>query len=108
MNQLEHIRSIPTFSETEVDKYFEKEVHSLKWPKESWTLLFQSTLVGKAREAYSALSIEESCQYDLVKTVVLKGYELVPKAFRQSSLAVSSEKVKCVEFARDKETVFNR
>ena len=59
-----HIRFVPIFSESEVDKYFlhfEKVAQSLKWPKESWTLLLQSSLVGKAREIYSALSIEESC-----------------------------------------------
>ena len=53
-----HIRFIPTFSETKLDKYFlhfVKVACSLKWPEESWTLLLQSTLVGKARMAYSAL-----------------------------------------------------
>ena len=60
-----HIKFMPTFSKTEVDKYFlhfEKVTCSLKWTRDSWTLLLQSTLVGKAREAYSALFIEESCQ----------------------------------------------
>ena len=104
-----HIRFVPTFSETEVDKYFlhfEKVACSLKWPKESWTLLLQSTLVGKAREAYSALLIEESCQYDLVKAAVLKAYELVPEQKFRSS--IKREGQTYVEFARDKETLFNR
>ena len=37
-----NIRSVPKFEEKEVDKYFlhfEKIAESLKWPKESWTLL---------------------------------------------------------------------
>ena len=71
-NVNKHIRFIPTFSEIEVDKYFlhfEKVACSLKWPKESWTLLLLSTLVGKAREAYS-VSVEESCQYEVVKASV--------------------------------------
>ena len=54
---------------------------SLKWPRDSWTLLLQSTLVGKAREAYSALFIEENCQYEVVKAAILKAYELVPEAY---------------------------
>ena len=58
--------------------------------------------MGKAREAYSAFSIEESCQYELVKAAVLKAYELVPKAYRKR------EGQTYVEFARDKETLFNR
>ena len=77
-----HIKFVPTFSETKVDKYFlhfEKVAKSLKWPKESWTLLLQSSLVGKAREIYSALSIEESCQYDVVKAAVLKGLRVGPR-----------------------------
>ena len=56
---------------------------SLKWLRDSWTLLLQSTLVGKAREAYSALSTEERCQYEVVKAAVLKAYELVPEAYMQ-------------------------
>ena len=77
-----HIRFVLIFSESEVDKYFmhfEKLAQILKWHEESWTLLLQSSLVGKAREIYSALSIEESCQYEVVKATVL---ELVPEAYR--------------------------
>ena len=44
-------------------------------------MLLQSSLVGKAREIYSAL--KESFQYDVVKATVLKVYELVPEAYRQ-------------------------
>ena len=72
-----HIRFVPTFSEMEVNKYFlhfEKVACSLKWLRDWWTLLLQRTLVGKAREAYSVLSIEESCQYEAVKAAVLKAY----------------------------------
>ena len=59
-----NIRLVPKFEEKEVDKYFlhfEKIAESLKWPKESWTLLLQSVFIGKAREIYSSLSIEQ-CQ----------------------------------------------
>ena len=56
-----HIRFVPPFQDSEVDKYFlhfEKVASSLEWPKEVWTLLLQSTLIGKAREVYSALSVD--------------------------------------------------
>ena len=52
-----NIRLVPKFEEKEVDKYFlhfEKIAESLKWPKESWTLLLQSVFVGKARERTSS------------------------------------------------------
>ena len=55
-----NIRLVPKFEEKEVDKYFlhfEKIAESLKWPKESWTLLLQSVFVKKAREIYSSLSL---------------------------------------------------
>ena len=107
-----HIRFVPTFSETEVDKYFlhfKKVVCSLKWPRYSWTLLLQSTLVEEAREDYSALSIEESCQYEVVKAAVLKAYELVPEAYRKKFCSTTKQENQTyVEFAREKETLFNR
>ena len=46
-----HIRLVPPFQEKEVDKYFlhfEKVAENLKWPKEHWTLLLQSVIIGKA------------------------------------------------------------
>ena len=47
-----NIRLVPKFEEKEVDKYFlhfEKIANSLKWPKESWTLLLQSVFIGKSQ-----------------------------------------------------------
>ena len=53
-----HIRLVPPFQEKEVDKYFlhfERVAENLNWPKEDWTLLLQSVLIGKAREIYTQL-----------------------------------------------------
>ena len=47
-----HIQLVPPFQEKEVDKYFlhfEKVAENLKWPREHWTLLLQSVVIGKAR-----------------------------------------------------------
>ena len=82
-----HIRFVPPFQEKEVDKYFlhfEKVATSLVWPKDVWMVLLQSVLIGKAREVYSAMSVEQSEQYDNVKQAILKAYELVPEAYRQN------------------------
>ena len=79
-------RLVPPFQEKEVDKYFlhfEKVAENLKWPKEHWTLLLQSVVIGKAREIYTQLSLEQSSDYDKVKELILKAYELVPEAYRQ-------------------------
>ena len=81
-----HIRLVPPFQEKEVDKYFlhfEKVAENLNWPKEHLTLLLQSVLIGKAREIYTQLGVEQSHHYETVKELILKGYELVPEAYRQ-------------------------
>ena len=78
-----HIRLVPPFQEKEVDKYFlhfEKVTENLKWPKEHWTLHLQSVEIGKAREIYTQLTIEQSSNYDTVKELTFKAYELVPEA----------------------------
>ena len=81
-----HIRHVPPFQEKEVDKYFlhfEKVAENLNWIKEHWTLLLQSVLIGKAREIYIQLGVEQSHHYETVKELILKSYELVPEAYRQ-------------------------
>ena len=70
-----NIRLVPPFQEKEVDKYFahfEKVADSLNWPKESWVLLLQSVLVGKAQEISGSLSVEQSSNYEHVKEAILK------------------------------------
>ena len=108
----QHIKFVPPFQQADVDKYFlhfEKVAGNLKWPKEYWVMLLQSVLVGKAREIYIQLGVEQAANYDTVKELILKGYELVPEAYRQKFR--SCEKLSCqtyVEFARSKEQLFDR
>ena len=62
-----------------------------------------------AREVYSALSVEESSQYPLVKNAILKAYELVPEAYRQKFQNAEKQANQThVEFAQQKETLFDR
>ena len=78
---------MPPFQEKEADKYFihfKKIATSLEWPQDAWMLLLQSVLIGKAREVYSGMSIEQGSQYNHVKTAILKAYKLVPEAYRQN------------------------
>ena len=107
-----HIRLVPPFQEKEVDKYFlnfEKVAENLNWPKEHWTLLLQSVLNGKAREIYIQLSVEQSQHYETVKELILKGYELVPEAYRQNFRNCKKDSNQThVEFARNKEQLFDR
>ena len=107
-----YIKFVPPFQQTDVDKYFlhfEKVAGNLKWPKEYWVMLLQSVLVGKAREIYTQLSVEQAASYDTVKELILKGYELVPEACREKFR--SCEKLSnqtYVEFVRSKEQLFDR
>ena len=39
---------------------------------------------GKAQEAYTALPISECVDYNCVENAILKAYELVPEAYRQT------------------------
>ena len=107
-----HIRLVPPFQEKEVDKYFlhfEKVAENLKWPKEHWTLLLQSVIIGKAREIYTQLTVQQSSSYDTVKELILKAYELVSEAYRQKFRNCKKENVQThVEFARTKEQLFDR
>ena len=107
-----HIRLVPPFQEKEVDKYFlhfEKLAENLKWPKEHWTSLLQSVVIGKAREIHTQLSLEQSSDYDKVKELILKAYELVPEAYRQKFRNCRKENDQThVEFARTKEQLFDR
>ena len=107
-----HIRLVPPFQEKEVDKYFlhfEKVAENLNWPKEHWTLLLQSLLIGKAREIYTQLAVEQSHHYETVKELILRGYELVPEAYRQKFRNCKKDSNQThVEFARNKEQFFDR
>ena len=78
---IKHIRLVLPFQATEVDKYFlysEKVAENLKWPKEHRTLLLHSVVIGKAREIYTQLSLEQSSDYDKVKELILKGLSASP------------------------------
>ena len=63
----------------------------------------QSILVGNARGVYSSMSVEQSVQYELVKSTTLKAYELVPEAYRQHFPSSKKKDVQIfTEFAREK------
>ncbi|KAJ8049650.1 hypothetical protein HOLleu_02488 [Holothuria leucospilota] len=82
-----HVKFVPKFQEDNVEKFFnhfEKLGEQLKWPRDKWSILIQSNFTGKAQEVYSALSIEDSMDYDKVKKAILQAYELVPEAYRQN------------------------
>ena len=70
--------------------------------KDSWVRLLKSVLVGKAQEIYGSLSVEQSSNHEHVKEAILEGYR---QKFR-NYLKIDSKTH--VEFAREKEKLFNR
>ncbi|XDV49410.1 hypothetical protein PO909_018663 [Leuciscus waleckii] len=106
------ISLVPLFRETEVDTYFtvfERIAGTLKWPRNVWPLLLQCKLVGKAQEVCSALTLEQSLDYEVMKNAVLRAYELVPEAYRQKFRNhVKTPSQTYVEFARDKASLFEK
>ena len=104
-----HVKLVPPFQEHEVDKFFPHFEKIAHWPSEIQAMLLQSVLIGKAREVYSALSVEQSADYNLVKREILRAYELVPEAYRQRFRdAKCQDSQTYMEFAREKETLFNK
>ena len=72
-------------------------------------LLLQCVLTGMAlQEAYSSLSGSDYLRYELVKSAVLKAYELVPEAYRQRFRNWKRGDKSHLEFARDISTHFDR
>ncbi|XP_076851553.1 uncharacterized protein LOC143502752 [Brachyhypopomus gauderio] len=107
-----HIGLVPVFRENEVDAYFpifERIATTLSWPQSLWSLLLQCKLVGKAQEVCSSLSLEQSLDYDIVKSTILKAYELVPEAYRQNFRRLAKTQSQTfVEFAREKSLLFDK
>lgn len=101
-----YMKLVPQFRESEVDAYFtafERVAGKLSWPRDMWAVMLQSSFVGKAQEVCSALPIEDSLDYDKVKTTVLRAYELVPEAYRQKFRNhTKTGRQTFVEFAHDK------
>ena len=107
-----YVKFVPPFIEKDVDKYFllfEKVAKDLNWPLDKYTILLQSALKGKASETYTALSPEQTSDYQFVKESILKAYQLIPEAYRQKFRNYKKEGDKThVEFGREKERLLDR
>lgn len=79
-------RLVPKFEESDPEVFFrqfEKTATTLAWPKEFWTILIQTVLIGKGALVYANLPVEESKDYELVKTTIMAAYELTVQGYRQ-------------------------
>ena len=74
-----YVKFVPPFIEKDVDKYFrlfEKVAKDLNWSLVKYTILLQSALKGKANETYTALSPEQTSDYQFDKESFLKSNSL--------------------------------
>ncbi len=70
-----HILLVPTFRENEVDTYFFRGHSShFKVSEKYLAFIVKCKLIGKAQEVCSALTIEQSLDYDIVKAAMLRAY----------------------------------
>ena len=87
--------------------HFERVATSLAWPRSVWPLLLQCVLVGKSQQVYSSLSIDQGSDYTVVKSAILRAYELVPEAYRLRFRRYrKTDRQTYVEFAQEKELLF--
>ena len=105
---------VPKFKtdDLDIDSYFlafEKTAHLLQWPKECWAVLLSTQLTGKSLEVYSALSVVQCSDYDVVEEAILSSFEQVAEVhlqkFRQTWKHNSDS---YLEFGHKKELSFDK
>ncbi|KAK3790873.1 hypothetical protein RRG08_051785 [Elysia crispata] len=70
---------------------FERFATTSGWPKESWCTPLSELLTGRALEAFCRLSETEATDYDRVKEVLQKRYNLTEDGHRQRFRTCSPE-----------------
>ncbi|KAK0146674.1 Retrovirus-related Pol polyprotein from transposon 412 [Merluccius polli] len=99
------IKFLPKFNERDPDVFFslfENVAADQNWSSENKTLQLETVLIGRAQEAFVALSFEERRSYE-------KCYELVPEVYRQRFRILRKfERQTHSELARELTNVFNR
>ncbi|KAJ8046591.1 hypothetical protein HOLleu_05316 [Holothuria leucospilota] len=61
---------------------FERYADSRKWKKRSWALNLSTLLTGKGLTVYYSLSAKDADNYEVLKSALLKSYELTEEGFR--------------------------
>src|SRR6218665_147307 len=80
------IKFVPKFQEHDLEQFllnFEKSMEIHNFPKDKWTALIHTKLTGKASKVFSALSIEQCKDYDVVKAALLTAYSRIPEFYRK-------------------------
>ena len=70
---------------------FERFAATSGWPKKSWCKSLSALLAGRALEAFCLLTETETIDYDRVKEVLQKRYNLTEDGYRQRFRTCSPE-----------------
>ncbi|XP_026013195.1 uncharacterized protein LOC113015392 [Astatotilapia calliptera] len=107
-----NIHLVPVFCESSVESFFsvfESIATALQWPEDVWGVMLLCKFTGKAQEACSGLSRQDSLVYEKIKSAVLQAYELVPEAYRQNFRGLElAQGQSYLDFAREKAKLFGR
>lgn len=83
---LDYMPQLPKLQDTDDIEHFlttfERLAEVYKWPKEDWAIHLVPLLTGKARSAFVAMSPAHTTDYEKVKEVILKKYEINAETYR--------------------------
>ncbi|KAK3791641.1 hypothetical protein RRG08_058023 [Elysia crispata] len=87
---------LPAFAERKDDLdswllWFERFATTSGWPKESWDTSLSALLTGRALETFNRLSQTEATDYDRVKKVLQRRYNLTEDGYMQRFRTCSPE-----------------
>lgn len=86
MRMLNHVPLLPKLQDSDDVEHFlttfERLAEVYRWPKEDWAVHLIPLLTGKARSAFVAMAPAFTSDYDKVKEVILKKYEINPETYR--------------------------
>ncbi|XP_016533291.1 uncharacterized protein LOC103146684 [Poecilia formosa] len=84
---------------------FERMAAAYRWQKADWVFRLIPLLTGRARGAYVHMNIDDSLDYDKVKSAILLKYDINPESYRQKfrSLEVKPDESPRELYARLKE-----
>ena len=71
---------------------FERLMGAFSVPKERWVFKLAPQLTGKAQQAYAALDLDKTTDYDQVKSAILKRYNVTEETYRTRLRAVTRGK----------------
>ena len=89
LRSIEKDREVKVTKLTEADDIeaylttFERLMKAYEVPRNRWSYKLAPQLVGKAQQAYAAMSADESADYEHVKKAILRRYDINEESYRQ-------------------------